>query len=100
MIETKIKWHKASEELPDKSCMVITAHANGDRIYRIISVNFSARHKLFNYYDFMDCPNPDNSEYSETIKYWAYFDELAKSLEDKEKTAENGNSQTVKENIT
>lgn len=95
MFETRIKWHNASEELPNKSCEVIVLCADcerNDSIYAIMDVNYSSRHKSFNCHDFSDCPN---SRFSDDVKYWAYFDELRSEFSTNKKTAENGNSQTV-----
>lgn len=94
MFKTEIQWHKASEELPDKSCGVVVACEDADdsEIYGIYTVHFSEYHRKFNCYDFEE--EPANS--FEDVKYWAYFDEVCSQFQKHEKkTAENGNSQTV-----
>lgn len=92
MFETKIKWHKASKELPDKSCDVVVACGDEDSIYSISDVHFSSRHKMFNCRDYSETPETAFSD----VKYWAYFDDVRSQFQKHEKkTAENGNSQTV-----
>lgn len=81
MFETKIKWHEARKELPDKSCDVVVASADEDsyEIYHIQNVSYSSNHRKFNCED----------DYSESlanaigfddVKYWAYFDDIANAL--------------------
>jgi hypothetical protein len=78
MIETKIKWHKASEELPERSCKVIAAYFdNMIGIYRISNINYSDRYKLFNCRDdFCEADVEIYCHFSNDVAYWAYFDEV------------------------
>lgn len=81
MFETKIKWHKASKELPDKSCdvVVVSAYEDSYEIYSIQNVRYSSNHRKFNCED-------DYGEYLanaiglDDVKYWAYCDDIANAL--------------------
>lgn len=62
MIETTIKWHKTSEELPEKSCHVLALRKNGS----LYLINYSHKHKAFNAHDELEdtdyCFNADEIE--------------------------------------
>jgi hypothetical protein len=87
MIETKIKWHKASEELPERSCKVVAVYfGNMIGIYRISSIDYSDRYKLFNCRDdFCEEDIKTFSCFSNDVAYWAYFDEIKAMFPDTKK---------------
>lgn len=74
MIETTIKWHKATEELPEKSCYVLALGKNG----MLLLINYSHEHKVFNAHDELKhldyCFEPDE------IEYWVKEDEVINQL--------------------
>jgi hypothetical protein len=80
--KTKIKWHKTSEELPKSSCEVVAVYFDYRiGIYRILSVNYSDRYKLFNCRDDICEENIKACRYfSNDVACWAYFDEFTAKL--------------------
>jgi hypothetical protein len=77
MIETKIKWHKASEELPERSCEVIAVNSTHGSIYNVANVMYSDVHKMFNCLDIMSDKKAAHSRhFSNDVVCWAYFDEF------------------------
>lgn len=74
MIETEIKWHKASEELPEHSCSVVIITGAG----YIVNVCYSSKHKSFNASD------GDSKHWALKtafpVEYWAYYEEFVAQL--------------------
>lgn len=81
MFQTKIQWHNASKELPDKSCDVVAVSAYEDsyEIYSIQNVRYSSNHRKFNCEDDYS-ESLANAVGLDDVKYWAYFDDIANAL--------------------
>ncbi|MCH5298039.1 MAG: hypothetical protein J1E85_10290 [Ruminococcus sp.] len=89
MIEATMQWHRAEDELPEKSCEVVVAHFFNGKIYSVSSTDYSFKNKTFNCGDNSPDKIVRNSyKYSKDVVFWAYLDELTKSLENKEKRGE------------
>jgi hypothetical protein len=75
MLETVIKWHDVTEELPEKSGAYFI-HS-----YSFHEVHYSSKHKLFNAQDYYT--EDEAKGYAIYPNYWAELPELpAKDLED------------------
>lgn len=86
MFQTDVQWHKASEELPEKSCEVVVARSVRNGVYDLISTDYSFKHKTFYCVD--NSPNrivKNSHTFSEYVDFWTYLDEFAKVFEQKKK---------------
>ncbi len=81
MIGTIITWHKAKDELPEKSCevLVLCAHNKSDNVFIVditkenpfMFVNYSNKYKAFNATD------EDGDDYKlSSVVYWAGKDDI------------------------
>lgn len=70
-IKTEIVWHKASEELPEKSGLVLVCKAFPYSQFRGC-VGYSAEHKKFNAHD----GDVDGAEHAMDVDYWAQFPDI------------------------
>lgn len=70
MKEWTLKWHKATEELPEKSGEYLVAQISGltGEILYVMTSNYSARHKAFNASD-----EHDTAEYATFYPFWAEY---------------------------
>ena len=74
-IKTEIVWHKASEELPEKSGFYAIANVNMDgNIYSLANVIYSAVHERFNCADCFTKKMVDKC--SMTVSFWAELPEF------------------------
>lgn len=64
MIETTIKWHKATEERPTVSgyYLVVCNHAGTPYVTK---TNYSKKHDKFN------CEDDDDAQFAFDVDYWA-----------------------------
>ena len=78
-INTNIVWHKASEELPEKSGWYFSITRSGT----FSNIPYSAKHKRFNFYDYNDPNDQCENDIYPTI-FWAEVPEvfLWENLED------------------
>lgn len=74
-IKTKIKWHNAAEELPKESCQVVAWIPSAGYC---ATLNYSARHKLFNAWDFE--PRISALKTAIEVSHWCYKEELQEAL--------------------
>lgn len=74
-ITTTIKWRNAAEELPEKSCRVVVWIPSSKYCD---TLNYSAKHKLFNALDF----EPPRIAVTSAIEvsHWCYKEELQDAL--------------------
>ena len=76
MKDWKLTWHKASEELPEKSGEYLTiieskVHKNG--ILQLNTMPYSKKHKAFNAHDHETVPS-----YPITVAYWTEYPKTIK----------------------
>lgn len=64
MIETIIKWHKATEERPTSSGMYLVACNCYDSVY-VTKTGYSKKHDKFN------CADNDDARHAFDVDYWA-----------------------------
>lgn len=74
-ITTTIKWRNAAEELPERSCVVVVWVPSSGYC---TTLNYSARHKLFNSGDFYT--ETEAHRVAIEVQYWCYLDEVRMAL--------------------
>lgn len=74
-ITTTIKWRNAAEELPERSCEVVVWIPSPGYC---ATLNYSARHKLFNALDF--APQREAIKRAIKVSHWCYKEELQEAL--------------------
>lgn len=74
MKDWKLKWHKATEELPEKSGNYLVCRVNADRIpFCIQAVPYSKNHLLFNAFDYSIPPKAQKYAFDISNLYWAEY---------------------------
>lgn len=74
-ITTTIKWRNAAEELPERTCTAVVWISSSNHC---ATLNYSAKHKLFNALDY----EPRRTAVSGAIEvsHWCYEEELQDAL--------------------
>lgn len=75
MIETKIKWRNAAEELPERTCSVVAWIPSSGYC---TTLQYSERHRKFNCGDWVD--EKFAVRVAINVDYWCYLDEVRLAL--------------------
>lgn len=74
MKDWKLTWHKAAEELPEKSGNYLVCRVNADGIpFCIQTVPYSKNHLLFNAYDYLTPPKAKEYAFDISNLYWSEY---------------------------
>lgn len=69
-----LKWHKATEELPEESGNYLVCRADADKIpFCIQEVSYSKKHSLFNAYDSLEPEDAKKHSFDTSNLYWTEF---------------------------